>query len=222
MRALIKLMLVLSIAFASTFLIMNVTGVISVEKIETWLALAKETHWFYLGGVVILLLFLDLFVAMPTLTIIILSGYFLGHFYGALMAISGVVLAGVTGYITSYFYGNKFVAILIKDKNQQVKMREQFNQYGTFMIIFSRAMPILPEVTACMSGIVKMPFVKFIIAWLTSSVPYVLIATYAGSISTLDNPKPAIITAIALTSIMWLAWFVLQRINGRKVLTTSK
>lgn len=58
--------------------------------------------------------------------------------------------------------------------------------------------------------------VKFIMAWLISSVPYVLIATYAGSISTLDNPKPAIITAISLTSIMWLAWYILKRHMSRQ------
>ena len=222
MRALIKLMLVLSIAFASTFLIMNLTGIISLEKIEAWLALAKDIHWFYVAGLVVLLLFLDLFVAMPTLTIIIMSGYFLGPFYGAIMAISGVLLAGVTGYIISYFHGNKFVRFIIKDKAQQVQMREQFNRYGTFMIIFSRAMPILPEVTACMSGIVKMPFVKFISAWLVSSVPYVLIASYAGSISTVDNPKPAIMIAIFLTVAMWLAWFILQRIQQRKAMNSLR
>jgi uncharacterized membrane protein YdjX (TVP38/TMEM64 family) len=117
----------------------------------------------------------------------------------------------------SYFYGNNLVNVVIKDKSQQTDMRKQFNQYGTFMIIFSRAMPILPEVSACMSGIVKMPFIKFISAWLISSVPYVIIATYAGSISTLDNPKPAIITAITLTSVMWCAWFVLKRVSQRNV-----
>jgi len=216
MRALLKLMLVMIVGFATTFLIMKVTGVLSVEKIETWLKLAKEVHWLYLGALVIFLLFLDLFIAMPTLTIIMLSGYFLGHSYGAIVSIVGVFLAGITGYLISYFFGNKLVSAIIKDKAQQADMRKQFNQYGTFMIIFSRAMPILPEVTACMSGIVKMPFIKFITLWLISSVPYVVIATYAGSISTLDNPKPAIITAIILTSTMWCAWFVLKRIYQRK------
>ena len=189
----------------------------SVEKIETWLVLAKDVHWFYLGGLVVTLLFLDLFIAMPTLTIIMLSGYFLGHSYGAIVSIIGVTLAGVTGYVVSYLYGNKLVGVIITDKVQRVEMRKQFNQYGTFMIIFSRAMPILPEVTACMSGIVKMPLIKFITAWLLSSVPYVVIATYAGSISSLDNLKPAIITAIMLTSVMWCAWFVFKHISQRKI-----
>ncbi len=217
MSALLKLMLVMIVGFATTFLIMKVTGALSVEKIEHWLTLAKEVDWRYLGGIVIALLFLDLFIAMPTLTIIMLSGYFLGHYYGAMVSIIGIVLAGVTGYLLSYFYGNKLVSVVIKDKSQQVEMRKQFNQYGTFMIIFSRAMPILPEVTACMSGIIKMPFIKFITAWLVSAVPYAIIATYAGSISTLDNPKPAIITAIILTTIMWSAWFVLKKIKQRKL-----
>lgn len=221
MRALIKLMLVLFIAFSMTFILMKVTGLISVEKVEAWLALAKASHWWYLAGLVVLLLFLDLFIAMPTLTIIIFSGYFLGHFHGAIVAILGITLAGVSGYFLSYRYGHQLVKRVIKDEKQQVQMRAQFTQYGVFMILFSRAMPILPEVSACMSGIVKMPFAKFIMVWLISSVPYVLIATYAGSISTLGNPKPAIITAIGLTSIMWLAWYILRRHMSRQAVNTN-
>jgi len=222
MRALIKLMLVLAIGFAMTFLIMKVTGILSVEKIELWLTLARESNSMYVAVIVVVLLFLDLFVAMPTLTIIMLSGYFLGHTYGAISSIIGVSLAGITGYLISYFWGRKLVGIIIKGKSQQVELGSQFNQYGTFMIIFSRAMPILPEVSACMSGIVKMPFIKFISAWLISAVPYITIATYAGSVSTLDNPKPAIVTAIILTTIMWSAWFVLKRINQKKTLYSAR
>lgn len=222
MRALIKLMLAMIIVFAMTFLIIKMTGAFTIENIELWLSFAKDLHWLYLAGLVVFLLFLDLFIAMPTLTIIMLSGYFMGHYYGAIVSVTGVTLAGVSGYFVSYLYGNKLVDLIIKDKLQQVEMCKQFSQYGTFMILFSRAMPILPEVTACMSGIIKMPFFKFIAVWLISSVPYVVIATYAGSISTLDNPKPALITAIVLTTIMWCAWFVFKRINDRGVVANSK
>ena len=41
MRALIKLILVLATLFATTFILVKLTGVISVEKIELWLTAAK-------------------------------------------------------------------------------------------------------------------------------------------------------------------------------------
>lgn len=210
MRALIKLVLVLAAIFASTFLIVKLTGIISIEKIEFWLTAAKNVDTVFLAALIILLLFTDLFIAVPTLTVMILSGYFLGHFYGAITSIVGVMLAGVTGYILSYYFGERLV---IKDHQQRLALREQFTRYGLLMIVFSRAMPILPEITSCLSGLTKMPFIKFLFAWTVSSVPYAIIATYAGSISSLENPKPAIITAIALTAIMWTAWYIIKRIS---------
>ncbi len=216
MRALIKLMLVLVSVFAATFILAKISGVISIEKIEFWLTTAKSVDAFYLAIIIVLLLFSDLFIAVPTLTVMILSGYFLGHFYGAMAAITGVMLAGISGYILSYIYGEKLEKLVIKDYQQRLALREQFEQYGILMIIFSRAMPILPEVTACLSGMTKMPFVKFLLAWTISSVPYTLIATYAGSVSSLESPKPAIIAAVTLTVIVWIAWFIIQRVTKRK------
>ncbi len=218
MRALMKLVLVLTSLFATTFIVAKLSGVLSVEKIEQWLTAAQSIDVLYLASLIVLLLFADLFIAVPTLTIMILSGYFLGHFYGSLAAITGVMLAGISGYSLTYIYGEKLERRIIKDKQQRVELREQFKQYGVFMILFSRALPILPEVSACLSGMTKMPFNKFLLTWSVSSVPYAIIATYAGSISSLDNPKPAIIAAIALTSSMWTMWFIFKRMTQRKAL----
>lgn len=219
MRALIKLILVLASVFATTFILAKLTGIISVEKIEYWLTTSKNIDTFFLAAFIVVLLFADLFIAVPTLTVMILSGYFMGPIYGAIASIIGVMLAGITGYLLSYFYGEKFEKLIIKDHQQRVALREQFNRYDVLMIIFSRAMPILPEITACLSGLTKMPFVKFLVAWTVSSVPYALIATYSGSISSLDNPKPAIIAAIALTVIMWSAWFVIKQVSNKRHIT---
>jgi len=219
MRALIKLILVLASVFATTFILAKLTGIVSVEKIEYWLTTAKNIDTFFLAAFIVALLFADLFIAVPTLTVMILSGYFMGPIYGAIASIIGVMLAGITGYLLSYFYGEKLEMLIIKDHQQRGALREQFNRYGVLMIIFSRAMPILPEITACLSGLTKMSFVKFLVAWTVSSVPYALIATYSGSISSLDNPKPAIIAAVALTAIVWSAWFVIKQISNKRHIT---
>jgi len=214
-RALIKLILVLAAIFASTFILAKLTGIISVEKIELWLTAAKNIDTFMLSALIVMLLFSDLFIAVPTLTVMILSGYFLGHMNGAITSIIGVMLAGITGYILSSIFGHKLEKLIVKDSQQRLELREQFTRYGLLMIIFSRAIPILPEITACLSGLTKMPFTKFLFAWTVSSVPYAVIATYSGSISSVENPKPAIITAVALTVIMWFAWFVIKRISKK-------
>lgn len=79
------------------------------------------------------------------------------------------------------------------------------------MILLARAAPILPEVTACMAGVNCMPLARFALFWAVGTLPYVGIATYAGSVSSLDNPMPAIYAALGLYGVMWIGWFVYRR-----------
>jgi len=164
----------------------KMTGILSVEQIKMWFLQAKDYSPFYVGCIVVLLLFADLFIAVPTLTIITLSGYFLGFQHGAIASLIGLILAGVTGYALSYVFGENILSILLKKEQARQEAKNTFNQHSFIMIILSRAMPILPEVTACLAGITKMKFSKFILAWLISTVPYTVIISYAGSVSSLE------------------------------------
>ena len=95
MKSMLKLLLVICILFASTFIVMKLLGVLSVEQVKAWLEYASSIAPIYLAFIVVLLLFLDLFIAMPTLTIMILSGYFLGHYVAAITVFIGVFLSGI-------------------------------------------------------------------------------------------------------------------------------
>ena len=207
MKELLKVFLIIVSIFATTFLVIKFTGILTIEQIEEWLKLAKSTSTLYVGLTVIALLFADLFIAVPTLTIIILSGYFLGFLLGAFFSIMGVMLAGIVGYLLSRQYGEKVLRFLIKDDIKRMNAIETFHKHGFVTILLSRAMPMIPEASACLSGMTKMPFLKFLSAWVLSSVPYALIAAYAGSISTLDNPKPAIFVALGLSAFFWTSWY---------------
>ena len=206
MKELIKVFLIIASVFAMTFVVIKFTGVLTIEQIEIWLNQAKNLSPLYVGIIISSLLFADLLIAVPTLTIIILSGYFLGFIYGAIFSIIGVYLAGIIGYILSRYYGEKILFFLIRDENKRVDTIKTFNKHGFMMILLSRAMPIIPETSVCLSGMTKMGFGKFLLAWSLSSIPYVLIASYAGSISTLQNPKPAIFTVIILSLLLWSSW----------------
>ncbi|MCE0556484.1 MULTISPECIES: VTT domain-containing protein [unclassified Motilimonas] len=211
MKSLFKVMLILALGFASTFIFLKLAGILSLADISRWLEQASALPHGYLFALVIGLLFLDLFIAMPTLTIIILSGYFLGFSQGALAASTGLLLAGLGGYILSQYFGQPFVRLLIRDPAKRTEMIDGFDRYGAMMILLSRAMPILPEVSACMAGLTKMPFWRFLGIWIASAVPYATIAAYAGSISTLQNPKPAILTAVGLSVFFWLGWYLFTK-----------
>ena len=217
MKPLIRIFLIISTAFLSTFVIIKVSGVLTVEQIEGWLTQAKELSPLYVGSIVVLLLFADLFIAVPTLTVSILSGYFLGHTHGALAALTGVTMAGLCGYGLSRVYGESILGFLIKEQGERKAVIDTFQEHGFVMILLSRALPIMPETTACLSGMTRMPFRKFVFAWLISSTPYILVATYGGSISSVENPKPAIITAIGISVLLWLSWFLYNRYRRKTV-----
>ncbi|MBL4789695.1 MAG: VTT domain-containing protein [Kordiimonadaceae bacterium] len=208
-----KLFLVLAAIFASTFLVAKFFGLISVPKIEGWLDQAQQLSPLYVGVIVALLLFADLFIAVPTLTITILAGYFLGFPMGALAALLGTMTAGCTGYFLSHRFGETILGVISKDKAKLQEAKQVFQQHGFVMILLSRAAPIIPEVSACLAGATRMPFPRFLTAWSFCTLPYVTIAAWAGSVSSIENPKPAIFTAIAITGTLWLAWFAFHRMN---------
>lgn len=218
MISLLKVFLIISGIFASTFLLMSFTNLLTISDIENWLSQATEWSPIYVGSIVATLLFADLFIAMPTLTICLLSGYFLGHTYGSIAALIGILLAGVCGYVISRYYGKSILGFLLKDEDKRNEAVRTFQDHGFAMILLSRAMPILPEASACLSGMTKMPFSQFFLAWSISSVPYVLIATYAGAISSFENPKPAVFTAIGITTFLWLAWYIYHRFNKKPLI----
>ncbi len=216
MKSLIKVFLIIATVFASTFLLIKFSGVLTLEHIEDWLTRATESSPIYVGAIVALLLFMDLFIAVPTLTVTILAGYFLGYTYGAFSALVGMIMAGICGYVLSRYYGEAVLRFLVKDENKRNDAIETFHRHGFAMILLSRALPIFPETTACLSGMTRMNFNKFLTAWLMSSVPYILIAAYAGSVSSFENPKPAIFAAIGLSIFFWVSWFFYHRMNKLK------
>ena len=211
MKPLLKIMGAITLFFACTFLAVKLTNSITIEKITSWLTIAQHTSPQAIGFIVIGFLFADLFIAIPTLTITTLSGYFLGFQNGAIAAFIGMFLAGIGGYGLSMLLGDRLLKTLIKKPHERERAKKSFHKHGFIMILLSRAVPILPEVTACIAGSTNMPFQKFLLAWTLSTLPFALIASFAGSISTLENPKPAVITTIAVSALLWIGWYVFNK-----------
>lgn len=211
MKPLIKVMLLLGALFACTFILGRVLGILTVENVKIWLEQASQVDPYWLAGTVILLLFIDLFVAVPTLTITILAGFFLGFPLGALSAFTGMALAAFCGYAISWKWGEKPIAFLVKDEADRDEMKEAFQRSGPVMIALSRAAPMVPEVTACMAGATKMNLMRYAGFFILSTFPYALIAAYAGSISSADSPQPAIFAALGLYAVLWCGWYLFRR-----------
>ncbi|PCI12106.1 MAG: hypothetical protein COB71_10685 [Thiotrichales bacterium] len=145
------------------------------------------------------------------MTVTIMAGFFLGWPMAAAATISGFLLAGTIGYAISRRYGWRLLNRIYQDREKLDEMHRTFSTYGPVMLIICRAMPILPEVSCCMAGATRMSLPKFLTMYALGTIPYALIITYAGSISSLDNPKPAILAAIGISLTLWTGWYLLGR-----------
>ncbi|WP_303909419.1 TVP38/TMEM64 family protein [Thiohalomonas denitrificans] len=214
MGHLLKTMLALALFFVSLFSLANAIGLLTTEQVKATLAAIEHSHPAYIAAVVISLLAADLIFAVPTLTVTILAGYLLGWPLAPIVVMLGYSLAGVSGYLISRAHGWRLLNRIYRSQEQLSEMRNAFNRLGPAALLVCRAIPILPEVSCCMAGATGMRFSRFLLLFTTGSLPYALIATYAGSISSFSKPMPAIFTAIGLSVTLWMGgYLLLKRMN---------
>jgi len=211
MKLLIKSVLILATIFTTTLLIIKFSGVLSVDDIKDIFENLKSQPSYILGFMIVLFLFIDLFIAVPTMTIIILAGYFIGFELAVFYTFLGLLSASLTGYFLSRKYGLKILNKLSSNEEQKIEMTELFNKHGVLVLVLSRAVPMLPEISACLAGTCNMSLKRFLLAWSLGTIPYLCVIAYAGSISNLDNPMPAIYVAIGITILFWFLWLIFMK-----------
>ena len=216
MRLLIKSILILAAIFTTTLLIIKFSGVLTIQDIKELFETLKSQPSYILGALIVLFLFIDLFIAVPTMTIIILAGYFIGFELAVFYTFIGLLSASLTGYFLSRKYGMKILDKLTSDENQKLEMTQLFNKHGILVLVLSRAVPMLPEISSCLAGTCKMSLKRFLFAWSLGTIPYLCVIAYAGSISNLDNPMPAIYAALGITLLFWFLWLIFMKRNKIK------
>ncbi len=215
MRPLLKVMAPLMLVFLAIFLAGQLFGILTIEKVRGLLDVAQQVDPAYVFGAIVVLLLLDIILSVPTLATTLLAGFFLGFPLGAAAAFTGLTLAMLAGYGLSRQYGYRAINVLVKDETERTQMAEAFTRNGPAMIMLARAAPMVPEVTACMAGVTRMPLLRYLTFFALGTMPYVGIAAYAGSVSTWNDPQPAIFTALGLYAILWAGWFLYQRREKR-------
>lgn len=222
MKLLIKTILILVTIFTTTLLIIKFTGILTVDDIKEIFANLKSQPSYILGGLIVFFLFIDLFIAVPTMTIIILAGYFIGFELALFYTTIGLLSASLTGYFLSKKYGMKVLDKLSSNEEQKLEMTNLFNKHGVLVLVLSRAVPMLPEISSCLAGACEMSFKRFLFAWCLGTIPYLCVITYAGSISNLENPMPAIYAALGITLLFWFIWMIFMRIDKRRTLRENQ
>lgn len=213
MKLLIKTGLLLAILFASTFLIIRFLNLFNLEDIEGFLRNLQHVEPLVMAGIIIALLLVDLFIAVPTMSVIIFSGFALGTAGGTISSIVGLTISGSLGYLLSRKTGEKILLRISRKPADVAEAKAVFNANGPLLLLLCQAAPILPEVSSCLAGMSRMPYLRYLFWYLAGSIPYAIISAYAGSISSFDNPKPAIFTAIGLTTFLWVVYYIFKSLR---------
>ncbi len=219
MKSLIKLYLIIIGVFALIFLLVNLTGLLSVADVRAYLEQIQQASKIRIFIIVAVLLASDVFLSVPTILIVTYAGNILGFSWGLLASSTGMLASGTIAYILCRFSGNRMLSVLIKDKKQIDEVNSIFHRMGFGMLVIARALPMLPEATCCLSGMMKFNFIKFLLYYFLGTLPYAFVLTYLGSISNAGNPYPAISGIVIMYIVLYLLWFFKLRRNNE---TTEK
>lgn len=156
-------------------------------------------------GLIVLLLAIDLFLPVPSTIIMILAGFTLGPVLGPTASSLGAMAAGIGGYAGCRAGGRRIYRRLV-DEEEEARFSRLFEEWGALAFVVSRAFPMAPEVLACVAGMSRMPFGRFAARFAYGTIPFAIICGVAGSLSTWENPWPAIAAAIAIPASAFIAW----------------
>ncbi|MCH1508114.1 MAG: VTT domain-containing protein [Akkermansiaceae bacterium] len=208
MKRLFLIFLVLATMVIVPFLIWGsqVEESMSLENTASWLR--STGNWAWAAGIGLLII--DLF--LPILGTVVMSalGLVYGWFIGGLLSALGSIAAGLLAYGLAYKLGRKAVLWLTGENGLAEGERLFHGETGGWLVAFSRWMPVLPEVVACLAGITKMPFKRFLAALCAGCFPMGFIFAWIGETGN-DHPVFALILSAGLPPLIWGAFRLFYR-----------
>jgi uncharacterized membrane protein YdjX (TVP38/TMEM64 family) len=177
----------------------------NVERLAAHFENAKA--WAWLLGIALLMA--DLLLPIPGTIVMSALGAVYGFWIGGLLSAIGSMLAGMSGYGVGRFFKESFAKRWLGEKDFE-KGKSLFERGGAWVVAMSRALPILPEVLACMAGLLRMPFGKFVIALACGSVPMGFLFAWIGAIGR-EQPAWGFAFSIGVPAVLWSTAVLMRR-----------
>ncbi len=167
-------------------------GWITPDELHAWL-LEMKSEPLLLVLAIIAVLSVDSVLSIPTIATGIAAGYLLGPFVGGLATAIGVLSAGSLCYWSARLTGKS--GFVSADTLEEI--RTTVGDVGPVPLMLSRAAPMLPEVMSVLAGVANMPVRKYYLYFALGNVPVAFALAFAGSISSMDSPMPAVLAGLA-------------------------
>lgn len=213
MKRLFLIFLALALLVVVPFLIWGDEFEKSMTFERTVEALRSTGSWAWAVGIGLLVA--DLF--LPVLGTVVMSalGLVYGWFLGGIVASAGSVGAGLLAYGLSRKIGRPAARWLAGEKGLAEGERLFQGETGGWVVAMSRWMPVLPEVVACLAGISKMPFSKFLAALCAGSVPMGFVFAWIGHTGQ-ERPVLAIALSAGLPPLIWTLFRAIHAARSRR------
>ena len=166
---LVWILVFLTLSFVVPFLIWGSAFEDAFPRDGEWL---KEWgRWAWL--IAIIFLIFDLLLPIPGTAVMVTLGLVYGPILGGIIGSLGSVISGYLAYVLCVKYGRN-VAVKIAGSKALEQSEMIFEKTGTWLVVLSRWLPVMPEVVACMAGLSRMPSRLFLASLATGSVPLAL------------------------------------------------
>jgi uncharacterized membrane protein YdjX (TVP38/TMEM64 family) len=197
----------LALVFILGFVVAARFGLFDEAQVEAALvAIGASPHRaLWIGGGVFALLAADLALPVPSSIVITLAGMTLGWRWGALASAAGMLAGALIGYGLCAILGRRALRRMA-DAGELSRAQAFMDRYGAWAMVLGRAVPMVPEIIACLAGLVRFPFRRFVALSAAGIVPYALVLAWAGDAGVRgDHPAlPLLALAIPGLGLLWL------------------
>ena len=158
------------------------------ESIETWTnyILRSSSPKLLIGMIIGGLLSIDILAPVPSSIVSTAGGYFLGFTWGIIVSTAGMTISCIIGYVLGSKIGTPISEWLV-GTNELLRLEKLQNKYGDWIIILSRAVPVLAEASILTAGIGRMPLKRFILLVLLSNLGISIAYSFIGAYSEYIN-----------------------------------
>ena len=203
MKEILKIIFVIFSFFWLVLLITSLTvGNIWQEALDVIKNL-KDTQNYFIGFLISFLLFLDLFIIVPTFTTLVFAWYSLWFFLWTLFVLLWLYSAGISGYFLGKKYWRNILFKIYSNPEKIWQIEDAFHKNGIFMIIFSRSAPLLPELVSVLEWITWFPFWKYLLYFSIITLPYTFLGISIWTLSDWENPEKTVLVIITGFAFFW-------------------
>jgi uncharacterized membrane protein YdjX (TVP38/TMEM64 family) len=153
-------------------------------ELESWMEqyLNTEATASWTAAAVVGLLSTDVFLPVPSSVVITLAGGRLGVVGGTAAAWTGMSLGAILGFALARRLGRPLAQRLLNREQWELDAKIQ-GPGGTWLLVVTRALPVLAEAMVLLAGVHRMSWGKFLPAVLLSNLGIAIAYTALGSIA---------------------------------------